>query len=69
MISPRETYSPAALSLREKLEALRTQLIDLAYAMDRRGHAEAADVAMMTSRQIGELCEDQPERSSVRDSA
>ena len=49
----------------EKLDHLRTELVDLAYTLDTRGQLHAADVAMMTSARIGELCEElAAERSS-----
>ena len=41
-----------------KLDYLRTELVDLAYTLDARGQLDAADVAMMTSARIGELCEE-----------
>ena len=44
--------------LRKKLASFRIELIDLAFVMDRRGHPEAADVAMTISARLGELCED-----------
>jgi hypothetical protein len=42
----------------EKLGGLRTELIELAFLLDRRGRLDAADVAMTTSARIGELCEE-----------
>lgn len=42
----------------EKLSAFRAELADLAYAMDRRGRAEAADVALMAFARIGEICKE-----------
>lgn len=42
----------------EKLSVFRTELADLAFSMDRRGRAEAADVAMMAFARIGEICEE-----------
>ena len=43
---------------RAKLEDLRTQLVDLAFTLERRGQVEAADVAIAASSRIAELCED-----------
>ncbi|MDD2765418.1 MAG: hypothetical protein PHE83_15760 [Opitutaceae bacterium] len=40
----------------EKLAALRTELVDLAYTLECRGQLDAADVAIMTSVRLGELC-------------
>jgi hypothetical protein len=40
----------------EKLDQLRTELVELAYTLDTRGQLDAADVAMTTSARIGELC-------------
>jgi hypothetical protein len=42
----------------EKLDHLRIELLELAFLLDRRGHVDAADVAMTTSARIGELCEE-----------
>ena len=42
----------------KKLLVFRAELADLAYSMDRRGRAEAADVAMMAFARIGEICEE-----------
>ncbi len=39
----------------EKLDDLRLELVDLAFALDRQGSPEAADVAMTTSARVGEL--------------
>ena len=44
--------------LMEKLASLRVELIELAYVMDRRGHPEAADMAMTVSARLGELSEE-----------
>lgn len=43
-----------------KLLVFRAELADLAYSLDRRGRAEAADVAMMAFARIGEICEEIP---------
>ena len=42
----------------EKLEALRTELVDLAFDLERRGRLDAADVAITTSVRVSELCEE-----------
>ena len=42
----------------EKLDQLRTELIESAYALDTRGQHQAADVAMRTSARLGELWEE-----------
>ena len=42
----------------QKLAQLRAELVELAFTMDRRGHPEAADVAMMVSARVGELCDE-----------
>jgi hypothetical protein len=41
-----------------KLHGLRTELVELAFVLDRRGRIEAADVAMTISGRVGELCEE-----------
>jgi hypothetical protein len=42
----------------EKLTGLRTELVDLAFTLERKGLLEAADVAITTSARVGELCEE-----------
>jgi hypothetical protein len=42
----------------ERLDALRTELIDLAFVLERRGRLDAADVAITTSVRVRELCEE-----------
>jgi hypothetical protein len=44
--------------LLDRLAALRTELVDLAYTLDVRGAGTAADVAMTTSSRLAELCEE-----------
>jgi len=41
-----------------KLDALRTELVDLAFELECRGQVNAADVAVTTSIRLGELCEE-----------
>ena len=38
-----------------ELDALRTELADLAFTLETRGQPEAADLANATSRRIGEI--------------
>lgn len=60
--------SPAEASgltdLRAKLAGLRAEFVDLAFALERRGRLDAADVAMTASARVGELCD---ELSEARD--
>lgn len=44
--------------MRDKLAALRTELADLAFELDTRGRADAADVATAVAGRLGELCEE-----------
>ena len=44
--------------LRERLHALRTELVDLAFTLECRGQMEAADVANATSARLQELCDE-----------
>ena len=39
----------------KKLDELRTELVDLAFTLERRGRHEAADVALTTSARVGEI--------------
>ena len=41
-----------------KLSDLRTELIDLAFALERQGRVDAADVAVSISTRIGEMCDE-----------
>lgn len=52
------TLEAPSKTVGEKLDDLRTQLVELAFVLDQRGHLDAADVAMTTSARIGELCEE-----------
>lgn len=38
-----------------RLDALRTELADLAYGLERRGRLDAADLAVAVSARIGEI--------------
>jgi hypothetical protein len=42
-------------TISDKLDELRTELLDLAYALEREGRQDAADVALSASARIGEL--------------
>ena len=42
----------------KKLSDFRTELVEIAFTMDRRGRLEAADVAMAASARVRELCEE-----------
>ncbi len=46
------------MELVNKLEGLRTELGELAFALDREGSRAAADVAMETAARIAELCDE-----------
>ena len=46
----------AGTSLLQSLIQLRTDLVDLAYELERRGRVDAADVATATAGRIKELC-------------
>lgn len=50
--------SPAPL--REKLDALRVELSDLAFDLDRRGRHDAADLAVSVAARLGELADESP---------
>jgi hypothetical protein len=43
-------------ALLDRLAALRTELVDVAYDLDVRGARAAADLAMTTSARLAELC-------------
>ena len=54
---------PAAASdcLHGQLAALRVELVEQAFALERQGRLDAADVAITVSNQLGELIEDKVE--------
>lgn len=50
---------PAAdCEIRELLDALRTELSDLAFDLERQGRRDAADVAMMLHARLREIAEE-----------
>ena len=52
-----------ATDILEKLDRLRTDLVELAYSLDTRGRLDAADVAITTSARLQELCDQSAGRS------
>ena len=48
----------AEASVRSKLDALRTGLADLAFALERQGRRDAADVVMMIDHRVREMAEE-----------
>ena len=44
--------------VRDKLDQLRTELTELAFALEQRRQLDAADVALSTSVRVGEICEE-----------
>jgi hypothetical protein len=52
-------------SIHDKLDEMRTQLVDLAFVLERRGQIEAADVAITTSARLRELCGELLEGNSL----
>jgi hypothetical protein len=51
--------------MREQLELFRAELVELAYRLDCRGRADAADVAAMAAARLGEIVHAPPENKSV----
>ena len=49
---------PIAREILKKLDALRTELVEQAFALDGQGNATAADLAMITSARLGELSDE-----------
>jgi hypothetical protein len=45
-------------SIFEKLARLRVELVDQAYLLEHRGRRDAADLAIMISARVGEICDD-----------
>ncbi|HEY8993424.1 MAG TPA: hypothetical protein VIM71_01965 [Lacunisphaera sp.] len=53
---PPASFSPTTVQLR--LDALRTELADLAYALERQGRVDAADVVMQIDTRVRELADE-----------
>lgn len=51
------TFASKATSLHDQLDALRAELVEQAFALERQGRLDAADVAITVSNQLGELIE------------
>jgi hypothetical protein len=47
----------------EKLDRLRTELVELAFDLERGGRLDAADVAISTSARVRELCDEISDRA------
>lgn len=50
--------SVATATVLDRLAALRTELVEQAYLLERQGRLDAADVAVATSLRIGEVCDE-----------
>jgi hypothetical protein len=55
MTAPALSAPPTSPALLGQLRGLQTELIELAFTLDRRGRPEAADVALTISGRLGEL--------------
>jgi|GEM_PF-2439800 hypothetical protein len=49
----------------QKLAELRTELADMAFALERQGRLDAADLATSVSQRLGELCDEPLERATA----
>jgi hypothetical protein len=47
-----------AAEIQRRLDQLRTELVDLAFDLERKGRWDAADVALTTSARVAELCDE-----------
>lgn len=47
-----------AADMLDRLDALRAELADLAYLLERRGRHDAADLAIAVSARVGEICDE-----------
>jgi hypothetical protein len=59
-----------ATAILEKLDALRIELVELAFVLDRRGRPDAADVANLTVARLNEICaefREPSERATLND--
>lgn len=50
--------SAAPSAVLDRLAALRTELVEQAYRLERQGRLDAADIAVATSQRIGEVCDE-----------
>jgi hypothetical protein len=48
-------HTERAAELLGRLDALRVELVDLAYLLERRGRLDAADVALAVAGRVGEF--------------
>lgn len=55
-MSIRPRSLPTSLTLRARLDSLRSDLADLAFGLERRGRIDAADAVMEISARIDALC-------------
>lgn len=55
MTASAHSAPPTSPALLGQLRGLQTELIELAFTLDRRGRPEAADVALTISGRLGEL--------------
>ena len=49
---------PAIISVKTRLDALRTEFADLAFSLERQGRCDAADVVMQIDTRVRELAEE-----------
>ncbi|MBW7895907.1 MAG: hypothetical protein H3C27_12385 [Opitutaceae bacterium] len=49
--------------MREQLDQFRAELVELAYRLDCRGRADAADVAAMAAARLGEMLQAPSEKN------
>lgn len=55
MTASAHSAPPTSPALLGQLRGLQTELVELAFTLDRRGRPEAADVALTISGRLGEL--------------
>lgn len=59
--------SPSAPAVHAAFDRLRTELADLAFALERRGRLDAADVVMSIDTRVRELAEEAATERSIND--
>ncbi len=50
--------APSAVSMLHRLAALQAELVEQAFALERQGRLDAADVTLAASHRVAELCEE-----------
>jgi hypothetical protein len=59
----------SARSAKDRLDALRTEFADLAWALERKGRRDAADVVMLIDERVREVADEMRAEEAAEDAA